>query len=132
MTETNHVRRLDHVNIRTEDMAQSVRFYERLLGLAPMIPPGMGDIRVTWMCDAADMPVIHLTEPLPGETRYDASHSGRLHHVAFDCGEHDAIVERLAEMALPYEVNVVASIGLRQIFAMDPNGVRLELNFRES
>jgi catechol 2,3-dioxygenase-like lactoylglutathione lyase family enzyme len=131
MTATNHVRRLDHVNIRTEDMAESVRFYERLLGLSPSIPPGIGDIKVTWMCDRGDMPVIHLTEPFSGETRFDGDDTGRLHHVAFDCDGHDAIVARLADMALPYEVNVVASIGLRQIFAMDPNGVRLELNFRE-
>lgn len=131
MTATNHVRRLDHVNIRTEDMARSVRFYERLLGLSPSIPPGMGDVKVTWMCDRDDTPVIHLTEPLPSETLFDRDHSGRLHHVAFDCDGHDAIVARLADMALSYEVNVVASIGLQQIFAIDPNGVRLELNFRE-
>lgn len=31
-------------------------------------------------------------------------------------------------MGMPHDV-IVESIGLRQIFAIDPNGVRVELNF---
>ena len=32
-------------------------------------------------------------------------------------------------MNLAYDINVVASVGLRQIFVIDPNGLRVELNF---
>lgn len=126
----NHVRRLYHVNIRTDRVDDSVAFYQRLLGLTPTTPPDMPpDIQVTWLCDSSGLPVIHITGPLRGEQPLPAQHTGRLHHVAFDCHGYDAIVQRLGEMNLAYDINVVASVGLRQIFAIDPNGLRVELNF---
>ncbi|NWK98338.1 glyoxalase/bleomycin resistance/extradiol dioxygenase family protein [Sphingobium lactosutens] len=129
MTAVNHVRKIDHVNIRTDQMEESAAFYQRLLGLHRTVPPGLTGIEVVWLCDSGGFPVIHLTEPLPGEKRFPPGDTGRLHHVAFDCHGHDAIKQTLADMGVPYEINVVASIGLRQIFAIDPNGVRVELNF---
>ncbi|AMK19889.1 MULTISPECIES: VOC family protein [Sphingobium] len=130
MTAVNHVRKIDHVNIRTDQVDESADFYQRLLGLVRTVPPGMPPgMQVVWLCDSAGLPVIHLVEPMPGDQQFPAGDTGRLHHVAFDCHGHDAITRTLADMGLPHEVNVVESIGLRQIFAIDPNGVRVELNF---
>ncbi|MGK2908228.1 MAG: VOC family protein [Sphingobium sp.] len=126
----NHVRRLDHVNIRSDRVRDSVNFYEGLLGLSAVIPPGMPPgIEVTWLCDSGGLPIIHITRPFPGEKMLPDEHTGQLHHVAFDCHGHDAIICRLNDMALRYELNAVPSVGLRQIFVIDPNGVRLEMNF---
>ena len=60
--------------------------------------------------------------------------------IAFDLGWKAAMIlarERLSDMlmarldarGLAHQDNLVASIGLRQIFTIDPNGVLLELNF---
>lgn len=125
-----HVRRIDHINIRTRLMDESAAFYERLLGLKATVPPGMGDIQAIWLRDDRDYPIVHLNAPPVNEPdRSDERDTGRLHHIAFDCQGHDAIVATLDDMGAPYECNLVASIGLRQIFVLDPNAVRLELNF---
>ena len=126
-----HVRRIDHVNIRTEHMAESAAFYERLLGLHATVPPGMpADMVAIWLRDDSDYPLIHLNAPPADEpNRSGAADTGRLHHVAFDCLGYDAIITTLKAMGATYECNVVESVGLRQIFVIDPNGLRLELNF---
>ena len=38
-------------------------------------------------------------------------------------------MERVGALGTPFQLNTVASIGLRQIFVSDPNNVLLELNF---
>jgi len=49
--------------------------------------------------------------------------------VALNCSGHDDVVARLTARGMAYQSNLVAAIGLRQVFTMDPNGVLLELNF---
>ncbi len=40
------------------------------------------------------------------------------------------MLARLDRLGLAYRCTGVASVGLRQVFVRDPNGVLLELNFR--
>lgn len=124
------VRRIDHVNIRTARLSESAHFYERLLDLRPSEPPGISGIEAIWMLDETGYPIIHLNAPPADEPhRADDADTGRLHHVAFDCVGHETIMARLEAMGLDHKSNLVESIGLRQIFVIDPNGLRLELNF---
>jgi catechol 2,3-dioxygenase-like lactoylglutathione lyase family enzyme len=125
------VRRIDHVNIRTEHMEESADFYVRLLGLTRTVPPGMpAGLVAIWLRDDNDYPLIHLNAPSADEPdRSGVIDTGRLHHVAFDCEGHDGVIATLEAMGAAYECNLVESIGLRQIFVLDPNGLRLELNF---
>jgi hypothetical protein len=39
------------------------------------------------------------------------------------------MIARLDELQQDYQSNLIAELGLRQLFVMDPNGLRLELNF---
>lgn len=131
------VNAIDHINIQTRDMAATVRFFAEVLDLTPGAPPpGLDPARITWMFDAAGRPLVHLTTPgaIPGDAgeRIIGSDTGPLHHVALDCRDHRAMLERLARLALAHRCNDVPSIGLRQIFIHEPNGVLLELNFRAS
>ena len=124
------VRRIDHINIRSDRMEESAAFYERLLELRRSAPPGMSGLEAIWMCDASNHPIVHLNAPPDDEPpRRRSDDTGSLDHVAFDCQGHDRIVATLEEMGAAYDCNFVAAIGLRQIFVKDPNGVRLELNF---
>jgi hypothetical protein len=59
---------------------------------------------------------------MPGPT-------GSIHHVALNCSGYDDVIARLSARERDHQVNLVAAIGLRQVFTMDPNGVLLELNF---
>lgn len=123
------VRKIDHVNIRTDLIEESAAFYARLLHLSRTTLDGMDPDKVAWLCDASGHPIVHLNAPPPGEAVMPGDDTRRLHHVAFDCADHDAIVAELEAMGCSYETNTVPQINLRQIFVIDPNGLRLELNF---
>lgn len=124
------VNRIDHINLRTPLLAETSAFYERLLGLKPGRPASLDPARNAWLYDEDGHPIVHINLPEPGEAVLDGGDSGRLHHVALDCSGYDETVERLAEMGVGYQSNFIEEIGLRQLFVLDPNGVRLELNFR--
>lgn len=126
---------LDHINIQSNDLAATVRFFADVLDLEPRDPPaGLDPKLVQWMYDREGRPLFHLSTPgmLLGESPElaGAGHTGPLHHVALDCSGHDAMIARLDALGLDHRTNHVASIELRQIFVRDPNGVLLELNYR--
>ncbi|MGH7823449.1 MAG: hypothetical protein ACREQ9_27115 [Candidatus Binatia bacterium] len=54
---------------------------------------------------------------------------GRVHHVAFDCRDYDAIVARLKEMNQPYQRHETPVDGLFLLTTIDPNGINVELSF---
>lgn len=119
------VNALDHVNIRTRDVAASARFYADLLSLEPHNgPPPLPPEQVQWLHDASGRPIIHLYrhDCPPGST-------GPIHHVALNCSGKEALLERLRARGAEYSLNEVPSIGLTQVFTYDPHGVLLELNF---
>jgi catechol 2,3-dioxygenase-like lactoylglutathione lyase family enzyme len=129
------VKSLDHVNIQTRDVAGTARFFTDLLGLEARPPfAGVDPAAITWMWDREGRPVIHIT--LPGQTFADQADApigvstGPLHHVAFECDGHAAMLERIAAMGLVVRTRDIPQIGLRQIFVIEPNGVLLELNYR--
>lgn len=127
------VNALDHVNIVTDDIAGSARFYEEILGLVARDgPPPMKPEQVRWICDGEDRPIVHLNKRgtfqiYERDTRGPAT--GALHHVAFNCSGIEEMLFRLKRHDIAHQLNEVPSIGLRQIFLIDPNGVLLELNF---
>jgi len=125
------VQSIDHINLRTPQLEETLSFYEQLLGLRRGRAAGMDQARNAWLYDDADKPIIHVNMPEESEAVPEPIHSGRLHHVALDCAGFDGTVDRIAELGLESSHNYIDEIGLRQIFVFDPNGVRLELNFRK-
>jgi catechol 2,3-dioxygenase-like lactoylglutathione lyase family enzyme len=129
---------IDHVNIRSSLMDETIAFYGTLLGLRVEASPGEEDPRVSaWVYAPDGRPVIHVNSVRPGadflgETRdwSTVTGTGRIHHVAFECSDYDEMRARLTDAGLTLRYSDVPQISLRQIFAHDPNGVLLELNFR--
>jgi catechol 2,3-dioxygenase-like lactoylglutathione lyase family enzyme len=128
------VEALDHVNIITDDLDGSARFYEELLGLERRDgPPPLTPETAQWMYDEAGRAIIHINslncvrtydrEIIPGDL------TGALHHVALRVAGYEELKARLDARGAEYQENFVAAIGLRQIFTADPNNVLLELNF---
>ena len=114
---------LDHVNIETCELEQTIHFYEDVLGFQngerpPFDFPGEG-------LYAGGNPVIHVVEveSKPGPT-------GAIDHVAWIAEGYDAMKERLEQKEVTFKLMDVPSSPVRQIFIHDPNGVRLELNFK--
>ena len=127
---------LDHVNIRTALLAETYAFYAELLGLTLSLAPGAKDTGMgAWLYDKSQRPVLHVggVDVNYGDDSKGrpAKHgSGAVHHIAFDCSGYADMLDKLEKMGLVARTNDVASIGLRQIFIEDPNGVLVELNFR--
>lgn len=128
------VEALDHVNIITDDLDGTARFYEELLGLERRdAPPPLTPETATWMFDAEDRAIFHINsldciraydrEVTPGDL------TGALHHVALRLKGYEEMKARLDARGADYQENLVEAIGLRQIFTADPNNVLLELNF---
>jgi catechol 2,3-dioxygenase-like lactoylglutathione lyase family enzyme len=127
------VNALDHVNIITADLDGTAQFYQDLLGLERRNAPApLAPSHAQWMYDDAGRAIIHVnSEDCPRaydrETR--SGPTGALHHVALNCSGHEEMLARLDARGASYQLNLVVSIGLRQVFTMDPNQVLLELNF---
>ncbi len=132
------VNALDHVNIRTSLMGESIAFYRDMLGMKVTPAPGMNDTSENaWVVADDGRPVVHLNRVLEGsdflgdDRDWSALRgSARVHHVAFDCADYDGFRARLSRAALALTFNEVTSINLRQIFVHDPNEILIELNFR--
>src|SRR5437763_17151832 len=71
---------LDHFNIRTRKLADTVRFYEDVLGLKKGERPNFA-FPGAWMCSEGK-PVVHLVDISPTDEQQKAD-SGVVHHVAF-------------------------------------------------
>ncbi len=128
------VNALDHVNIQTLKLKETVRFYAEVLDLeARDPPPPLDPERVQWMYDGEGRAIFHLTTPGSimgdGGRRELPRETGPVHHVALNCSGHDAMVDRLTSLGFEHRLNHVTAIDLKQIFVRDPNGVLLELNY---
>jgi catechol 2,3-dioxygenase-like lactoylglutathione lyase family enzyme len=128
------VNALDHVNIITDKLDQTARFYQALLGLERRnAPPPLTPQNAQWMFDGAGRAIIHINAVDCPRT-YDravepGSLTGAIHHVALNCSGFDGMMARIEALGLDCQTNTVEAIGLRQIFTADPNNVLLELNF---
>ena len=124
---------LDHVNIQTTRLTDTVRFFADVLELAASDPPPPLDpALVQWMFDDNGRAIFHLTTPGSIGSYNESADTGAVHHVALDCSGHDAMVARLDRLGVAHRENHVTAIDLKQIFVRDPNGVLLELNYRKN
>jgi catechol 2,3-dioxygenase-like lactoylglutathione lyase family enzyme len=125
---------LDHVNIITDDIERAAEFYTAVFGLERRNgPPPLTPHMAQWLYDSGGRAIIHLNTDLAPKA-YDrptpsGDVTGAVHHVALRCTGHADMVARLTDHDLDHRHNIVASIGLRQIFVQDSNGVLFELNF---
>jgi catechol 2,3-dioxygenase-like lactoylglutathione lyase family enzyme len=127
------VNALDHINIITADLDGSARFYGELFNLERRnAPPPLTPENAQWMFDDAGRAIIHINSvdcPRTYEREVAPGPTGSIHHIALNCSGHAEMIARLDARGLAHQDNLVAAIGLRQIFTLDPNGVLLELNF---
>ena len=125
--------RLDHVNVQTTRLAETVAFYRDVLGLEQRDPPGLDPALVQWMHDEDGHALLHISTVgsllADGAGWREGAGTGALHHVALNCRGHDAMVATLERHGLKYRLNHVTVIDLKQIFVEDPNGVLIELNY---
>jgi catechol 2,3-dioxygenase-like lactoylglutathione lyase family enzyme len=144
------ISKLDHVNIVTKNIGETIRFYTEVLGMKnARLPGGMVSNKNAFICDDDGNAVLHIqgVDPANPQPTLDSVHqrlgnlraslklddldgSASIEHVAFACQDYNAVRARSGQHGLEMRFNDVPKIGLRQIFINDPNRITLELNFR--
>ena len=117
---------LDHFNIRTRKLTETVRFYESILGLEKGPRPNFA-FPGAWMYSEGKA-VVHLVD-IAATDEPQKPDSGVVHHVAFASTGFDGMADRLKSRDMPFEARQVPGGELWQIFVNDPNGVMIELNY---
>jgi catechol 2,3-dioxygenase-like lactoylglutathione lyase family enzyme len=117
---------LDHYNVSTRNLGDTVRFYEEVLGLVNGPRPPF-DFPGAWLYSEGH-PVLHLNDISPTDTPQRPD-SGVIDHVAFGSRGFEAMKQHLAQKGVEFRVNVVPNSTRRQIFVTDPNNVLIELNY---
>lgn len=118
---------LDHINIRTTDVAASAKFYVDVFGFEYRHGPEVMGNRAHWLYDGAGRPIIHLRMMEPPSVP-----TGALDHVALSCQDKAAMLERLKAQGIAFSVMENLQPGVTQVFLKDPHGIALELQFTDA
>jgi catechol 2,3-dioxygenase-like lactoylglutathione lyase family enzyme len=118
--------KLEHYNIETVKPEETVRFYTEVLGLenAPHKRPNVGRPG-TWILvgDAAAIHVNFVDADRSGKT-------GAIDHVAFEGHDYSDFCRHLTKLGVKFETVESPQFDLAQIYVVDPNGIRIEINIR--
>ena len=114
---------LDHVNIRTNNLAALAAFYETVLGLEPGERPPF-NIGGAWLYCGAKA-AVHLVEV--SET--PDSPKPRIEHFAFKAEGLEQFLTHLRAHKVPYWISIVPGNENRQVNVRDPDGNHIEIQF---
>jgi catechol 2,3-dioxygenase-like lactoylglutathione lyase family enzyme len=128
---------MEHYLVLTADLEATRDFYQDALGMSQGFRPQLG-FPGYWMYIGAT-PVIHIAEwntytahsngkDIP--VTAPAHSTGAFDHVAFNAQDFTEVVARLERHGVTPARNLVSRSGMRQLFVFDPNGVKIEINFR--
>lgn len=108
---------IHHVSLNVSDLDRSTAFYRDVLGLSVLPRPEM-PVQGVWLDAGNDQQVHLILADVPDD---------RGQHVAFRVDDLDGVIGSFRELGLtisrPFPV---ADTGIRQAFASDPDGNRLE------
>jgi catechol 2,3-dioxygenase-like lactoylglutathione lyase family enzyme len=117
--------RLDHVNIHTRDAAVMIDFLKTLLGAEEGYRPPFG-MPGHWLY-LEGHPAIHLNVV----ERQDDFPQGMLNHAAFAFFDRDDAINRATATGYRLEHDEIPGAGIGQIFVYGPEGIRVELQYRQ-
>jgi len=113
---------IDHINIDTDRLDETVQFYSQVLGFESRAKPS-GNPGVWLYVD--EQPLVHVNlvesvEELPA--------TGHFNHIAFAATDAEALVAALDDAGATYRYVESPELGRTQIFTHDPNGIQVELH----
>jgi len=128
---------MEHYLVLTSDLDATRDFYRDALGMTEGFRPLLG-FPGYWMY-IGTTPVIHIAEwntytahsngkDIP--VTAPAASTGAFDHVAFNAEDFAGVIARLERHGVTPARNLASRSGMRQLFVFDPNGVKIEINFR--
>jgi catechol 2,3-dioxygenase-like lactoylglutathione lyase family enzyme len=130
--------KLEHYLVLTDNIDATRDFYIDALGMEVGFRPPLG-FPGHWVY-IGDTPVIHIAEWVTYtanskakgvEVTTRASETGPVDHIAFAAQDYDGVLARLQRLGVSVRVNDNPGNTVRQLFVFDPNGVKIEINFRK-
>lgn len=127
---------LEHFLVLTDDLQGTRDFYRDVLGLQDGFRPELG-FAGHWLY-LGDTACVHIAQwssytahsaalGIPVSRR--APGTGALDHLAFQADGFEAFIANLHARGIAAHRHDTPAIGLRQLFVLDPNGIKLEINF---
>jgi catechol 2,3-dioxygenase-like lactoylglutathione lyase family enzyme len=129
--------KMEHYLVLTDDIEKTKDFYCDVIGLRVGFRADLGFPGYWLYLDAT--PVIHIAEwntytahsdklGIPVTTR--GAGTGAFDHIAFNGSDAAEMLGRLDALRVPFRRNDVPVANLVQLFLFDPNGIKIELNYR--
>ncbi len=128
---------LEHYLLQVRSIDETVEWYERVLGMRTGTHPQF-KFPVAWLY-VGDRPVLHIAEGggavsenrkrYLGQQSTALEGSGVVDHVAFRASGPRAMIDRLESEGVEFTRRQVDDQGQLQLFLLDPNGVKVEINF---
>jgi catechol 2,3-dioxygenase-like lactoylglutathione lyase family enzyme len=128
---------LQHFLIQTEDLEKTKDWYVDVLGMRVGPHPDF-KFPVYWLY-IGDNDVLHITQGGAGVSENRLKYlgqqstatvgSGVVDHVAFRATGLIGLIEHLERNGIDFKERRVNNQGLYQLFLIDPNGIKIELNF---
>jgi catechol 2,3-dioxygenase-like lactoylglutathione lyase family enzyme len=114
---------MNHFTVIAEDLDRTLAFYVGLLGLQQGPRPDLG-FPGAWLY-ADGRPILHVysDRPLP------AGRAGVIDHMAFSARGLADVKQRLDAEGVQYDLRRQKGAGTWQLFCLDPNGAKVELDF---
>lgn len=117
---------LNHFTVIAEDIERTLDFYVGLLGLENGHRPDLG-FPGAWLY-ANGQAVLHMYT----DRAVPASRSGVIDHMAFSARGLKDVKARFDARAIKYDLRQQRGAGTWQLFCLDPNGAKVELDFDAS
>jgi catechol 2,3-dioxygenase-like lactoylglutathione lyase family enzyme len=115
---------MNHFTVIAEDRQKTLDFYVGLLGLAEGYRPDLG-FDGAWLYGDGASALLHLYF----DRKPPAQRAGVIDHMAFTARDVKAVKARFDAAGVKYDLHRQKGSGSWQLFAYDPNGAKVELDF---
>ena len=141
------IKRLDHVNFITHNMPATIHFYCNVIGLVHGKHLAIDTAQsVYFYIPDNDVAILHVGNAKTDKQQakferladLEVNHDGRFSTGSFDhfClalddEDYTLYMDKLDKAGMQYQTYCHEDMPLKQLWLLDPNGVRVELNFIE-
>ena len=119
---------MNHFTIAAEDRDKTLGFYIGLLGFKEGHRPELGFPGAWLYAPGSEQAILHIywDRPMP------STRTGVIDHMAFTASDLRAVKARFDAQAVKYDLRQQVGSGTWQLFSVDPNGAKVELDFAAS
>jgi catechol 2,3-dioxygenase-like lactoylglutathione lyase family enzyme len=115
---------MNHFTVIAKDLDQTLDFYVGVLGLQQGPRPDLGFAGAWLYADGKPILHVYADRPVPA--------AGVIDHMAFSARHLRDVKARFDARGLNYDLRQQKGSGTWQLFCLDPNGAKVELDFDPS